>query len=329
MTSNLNTRHDVRARRVITRKNEGDRTPSTGESVLHCRPSTELREAPAHHASKPAALSSADRPRMPARRISQLLGSEHHCPAMGSPACSSSANRIPSTSHPTRSNRAEPPGKPAGVAADAADTRHQDHPARCRPDLSALRQCDRRRRGALHPAAPLSSPARYLGAVDELPVHAADIVMNRPASSSASLIRGTWNVNTPAITLSGADEASRGFDGQCPQRRRTPARQQFSCRRAYPARLRGAAAPLQTARCRNSPAAADPSWHLALAGQGADEDGSGRWRMARHHGSAPLHRRIRRARWPISWLALDGVRLSTGRNPGLAAVGRERRYSRG
>lgn len=289
MSNNLNTRHTMyerSSRDKHAHKNEGgESTPSTGEeSVLHYRPSTELREAPtASRESKPKlriVLVQTQAENAGAQEISRLLGSG--LTARGYDVAnlfffrkSDSFDEPPNTFYCAPSR----PGNPLALLRMLRTL--AGHLRTIRPDVVLTFQHFGNVIGGgvsrLVCRAPVIANQVSSALSMSLPVRAADIVMGSTGFFQCITLNSRdmerEYARYPAPYRARMKHVPHGFDDKSHSLPKDVARQQF--RLPAERTLLGCAARLHPHKRLDAAIrllAADPSWHLALAGQGADEE---------------------------------------------------------
>jgi len=291
MSSNLNTRYSLyeRSSRDHERKNEGDEsTPSRGEeSVLHYTPSTELREAPAasrdrSNASKPAlrvVLVQTQAENAGAQEISRLLGAG--LVARGYDVSnlfffrkSDSFDEPPNTFYCAPSR----PGNPLALLRMLWTL--AGHLRAIKPDIVLTFQHFGNVIGGgvarLVGRAPVIANQVSSALSMSWPVRAADIAMGSTGVFKSITLNSQdmqrEYARYPAPYRSRMKHVPHGFDDKSHSLPKHVARQQF---KLPPDRvLLGCAARLHPHKRLDAAIrllAGEPSWHLALAGQGADE----------------------------------------------------------
>ncbi|UFX46971.1 glycosyltransferase family 4 protein [Bradyrhizobium sp. 41S5] len=292
MSSNLNTRysmHERASRDSYARKNEGgESTPSTGEeSVLQQTPGTELREASAASRDRPneskrklrVVLVQTQAENAGAQEISRLLGAG--LAARGYDVAnlfffrkSDSFDEPPNTFYCAQTR----PGNPVALLRMLwALARHL---RTIKPDVVLTFQHFGNVIGGgvsrLVSRAPVIANQVSSALSMSMPVRAADIIMGSTGFFQCITLNSRdmerEYARYPAPYRSRMKHVPHGFDDKSRSLPKDVARQQF---KLPPDRtLLGCAARLHPHKRLDAAIrllAADPSWHLALAGQGADE----------------------------------------------------------
>lgn len=292
MSSNLNTRysmHERASRDSYARKNEGDESPpSTGEeSVLQHTPSTELREASTASRDRPneskrklrVVLVQTQAENAGAQEISRLLGAG--LTARGYDVAnlfffrkSDSFDEPPNTFYCAQTR----PGNPVALLRMLWTL--AGHLRTIKPDVVLTFQHFGNVIGGgvsrLVSRAPVIANQVSSALSMSMPVRAADIIMGSTGFFHCITLNSRdmerEYARYPAPYRSRMKHVPHGFDDKSQSLPKDVARQQF---KLPPDRtLLGCAARLHPHKRLDAAIrllAADPSWHLALAGQGADE----------------------------------------------------------
>ncbi|WP_420969130.1 glycosyltransferase family 4 protein [Bradyrhizobium sp. B120] len=292
MSSNLNTRysmHERASRDSYARKSEGDEsTPSTGEeSVLQHTPSTELREASTASRDRPneskrklrVVLVQTQAENAGAQEISRLLGAGltargHDVANLFFFRKSDSFDEPPNTFYCAQTR----PGNPVALLRMLWSL--AGHLRTIKPDVVLTFQHFGNVIGGgvsrLVSRAPVIANQVSSALSMSMPVRAADIVMGSTGFFHCITLNSRdmerEYARYPAPYRSRMKHVPHGFDDKSHSLPKAVARQQF---KLPPDRtLLGCAARLHPHKRLDAAIrllAADPSWHLALAGQGADE----------------------------------------------------------
>ena len=292
MSSNLNTRysmHERASRDSYARKNEGDEsTPSTGEeSVLQHTPSTELREASTASRDRPneskrklrVVLVQTQAENAGAQEISRLLGAG--LTARGYDVAnlfffrkSDSFDEPPDTFYCAQTR----PGNPVTLLRMLWAL--AGHLRTIKPDVVLTFQHFGNVIGGgvsrLVSRAPVIANQVSSALSMSMPVRAADIIMGSTGFFQCITLNSRdmerEYARYPAPYRSRMKHVPHGFDDKSDSLPKDVARQQFKLPPDHI--LLGCAARLHPHKRLDAAIrllAADPSWHLALAGQGADE----------------------------------------------------------